>query len=429
MTGDSGRRLLSHSITSLLDQALLSALNLGLGLLVIRETDQESYGLFAQLMAAWLLAVVIAEATLTNPLTTLASGSEPGAQQRAISHVARLHLRVSLGVAAAFGVVALCVVLGRGVEDAWWIAATFALTVLTTMRRELQRAAGFIVGRPDGVLLTDTVYGVTLVGGLLVLLLGGWVSLPWVMVTLIAANLAPVLLRSDVPRWDSDGVAYATMCSATWSRGRLSLPGALASWLVNFSFLYVAGAMLGLAAAADLSASRLLLMPLSLCVVAWSRVARPMTTRLIVAGDESTAGRLRRLVVGSVVALTAVAAVYALLLWPALPWLETHLLGPGYEDLGPLVWLWAAYFTIYTWKFIGTTLLLGYDAYPALLRIALISLAVTVVVLPTMTMAAGSEGAVASLGMVEAVTLVLTVRACRREAARLAATAQTRESA
>ena len=64
------------------------------------------------------------------------------------------------------------------------------------------------------------------------------------------------------------------------------------AWVASYSYLYLAAAFLGVTAAADLNAARLLLMPVALLTVAWGRVARPVITRWQAEGRERDLTRI-----------------------------------------------------------------------------------------------------------------------------------------
>ncbi|MFT4262327.1 MAG: hypothetical protein QM572_03000 [Nocardioides sp.] len=398
-----GRRLLAHSTVSIVDQAWLSLLNMTVGLILIRETTQQEYGGYSQLFAAGLLAVTIAESVVSNPLTTLGSTLDRPERDAAVGNLAAFHLRVSTAVAVVVGAVVAPIVLGAE-PSVVALAAGFSLYAFVTLRRELQRTIGFLDGRPVRVLAGDVLYGAALVGCVVGLSATGHLDLPVLMVVMALAGAVPVLLGNRLSALPRDPASYRARRAYAIRRGRLGLPGAVSSWLVNFSYLYVAAAMLGTAASAELNASRLLLVPISLSVVAWSRVARPMTGRLLADRDHRT---LRRLMAASVAGLALVALVYAGLVLPLVPWLERHVLGSEYRDVDALVIWWAVYFAVYAIRWAGATALLSADAYPQLLTSALAGLAILVVALPAAVAMFGVRGAIIGLIVSEVLNLIL----------------------
>jgi O-antigen/teichoic acid export membrane protein len=398
----SGRRLLAHSFTSVMDQAWLSLLNMVVGLALVRGTSQAEYGTYAQLFAAGLLAVTVAEAVVVNPLTTLGARQPEQKRGSLVGDLASFHRRVTGAVVLVLGLAAY-LLLGPGDGHAAAVAGAFTVYAYLTVRRELQRGVGFLAGRPSSVLVTDLAYGAVVLAAVGALAWADRLDLALVLLAMAAAALVPLVLRG-LPRRGEDDATYGRHREAALSRARLGLPGALISWSVNFSYLYVAAALVGTAAAAELNASRLLLVPVSLSVVAWSRVARPMVGRVLASDDRAT---LRRLVAGSAAGLVMVAAGYSAVVLAGLPWIEEHVLGAGYDDLGGVVLAWAAYFLLYSLRFVGTSLLLSLDSYRALLTSAVVSLVLLAVALPLLLLVVGTAGAVLALALVELLTGLL----------------------
>ena len=398
-----GRRLLKDSVASLLDQGMLSALNLALGLVLIRLTTKENYGLYSQLYVAGILIGTLIESVITAPLTTLAPGMEDERRKSFIGHLAWYQRRLAALLALLSGAIA------GGVAGLWQLdphpvalGVAFALYVGCGCLREFSRSIGFIEGRAVGVLRMDLWFGLALTAGMGALAWAGRMSLPAVLAVMAVANLAAVSLRPMAGGGDRAGRVEAL--KAVWQRGRWSLPGAMLAWLTNYSYLYLTALWLGVAASADLNASRLLLMPVSLLMLAWSRVARPHTARLLRQHDMAAVRRFTFLSVG---AMELVTVVYAALLWLLLPFLETHVLGPKYSGLEPLVLAWGVYFVLYTGRWIGTSLLTSGDRFRMLLASSVLCLVVMVAAAGYALPRWGAWGAVAALAVVELIDLLL----------------------
>ncbi|WPB56115.1 hypothetical protein [Xylophilus sp. GOD-11R] len=401
--GRPGRRLLLDSFASLLDQGVLSALNLVLGLVLIRLTAKESYGLYAQLYVAGIFTTTLLDALVTGPLTTLAPGLDDARRRALVGHLDRYQRQLAAGLAVVSGAVAGGVV-------AWLelpahpvaLGAAFAVYVWAGSLREFGRSVGFVEGHARAVLRMDAWYAVAVTVSIGLLAALDWMSLPAVMLALGLSNLAALSLRPL--DGDRDAAGFAEAVAAVWQRSKWALPGSLVAWFTNYSYLYLAALWLGVSASADLNASRLLLMPLSLCVLAWSRVARPHAAKLIKAGEMRS---LDRYALWSVAGIEVLTLVYAGTLWAILPWLETHVLGPRYAGLEPLLAAWTVYFAIYGARWIGTSLLTSGDRY----RMLLISGVMCLVVMLAATAYAvprwGVWGAVAALALVEALDLAL----------------------
>lgn len=401
--GRTGRRLLLDSFASLIDQALLSALNLALGLVLIRFTAKESYGLYAQLYVAGIFTTTLLDALVNGPLANMVAGHEEGRRRELIANLDRYQRRLAAGFALLSGVLAAGVVGWlRMDEHPLAMGAAFAVYVWAGSLREFGRGVGFVEHRARAVLRMDVWYAVAVVGSIGVLAWIDQMHLPLVVLALGLSNLAALSLRPI--EGDRSGAGYRETVAAVWQRSKWALPGALVAWLTNYSYLYLAAIWLGVSASADLNASRLLLMPLSLFVLALSRVARPHAVRLL---RENNVAALDRIALLSVAGIEVITFVYAGVLWLSLPWLEAHVLGAKYHGLEPLLLTWTVYFAVYGARWIGSSLLTSGDRY----RMLLVSGVMCLVLMVAATVYAvprwGAHGAVAALALVEFIDLLL----------------------
>lgn len=409
LSAGGGKRLLAHSLASLIDQALLSGLNFALGLLLIRMATKQTYGVYSQLFVVGIFVSTVIDALITSPLTTIAPGKSPDQRRALANSLLRFQWQVSLTLAVLFGIGSAIVAGAAGIDaHPVLLGLAFAIYLAANARREYDRSISFIEARPHSVLRTDMAYALAVAAGIGILLLAGYLTVPGILLVLGLANLAGMWGNHADDRMQpspaSPTITYRDAVAEVMQRGRWSLPGALVAWATNYSYLYLAAAMLGVAAAADLNASRLLLVPISLSVLAWSRVARPMASRLFAARDWK---HLDRLALASVVGIETVTVFYVLALWLALPWLQTHVLGAKYHDLGPMVLAWGGYFAINAARWIGSSWLTSNDQYRLLLisgvSCLIVMLAASSILIPRY----GAWGAIVALIIVEAFDLLL----------------------
>ncbi|WP_216184141.1 lipopolysaccharide biosynthesis protein [Verticiella alkaliphila] len=406
VTGSAGapRSLWRQSLVSVVDQSWLSMLNLIIGLLLIRLTTPEDYGVYTLLFAGGVFAVIVAEALLINPLTTLAAAKAPAQRDAMIARVNRLHRRLSGALAALLGGVSAIVLWQAEAEHAASLAVLFAAYIYLSARREFQRSEGFLQHDPGRVLRTDIEYGLAL--ALAVAVIAAWdgVTLMGVMLALVLANLWVLWRgRHTARNAPAPGIESGEL-GMLWARGRLALPGAVATWLGSHSYVYVVAAWLGAVATAELNAARLLLMPTALIVVAWSRVARPRVSRLMADADRQA---LMRVLLASLFVLLLLILLYVTAIWGALPWLLSHLLGTDYASVSTLLGLWVLYFALSAVRWIGSVFLLCADDYRSMLTSSLASLGALAVALPLGLHFLGTAGAVLALVAVEGVQALL----------------------
>lgn len=398
-------RLWFSAVVSIVDQAWLSMLNLAIGLILIRLVAKEDYGAYAQLYVAGLFAAGITEALVSNPLTTLASRYSDDQRATMVAHLDRFQRQLSTVVAVLFGIVCAGVAAWFELAQPAWLGLGFALYVKTNATREYRRSTLFIESASRSVLFLDLRYGIAVLACTGALIWADWLVIPAVFAVLGAANLLALLGPPAHPAPQPHAVpSYHDAVRESWKRGRLGLPGSILAWVINYSYMYVVAAWLGATATADLNASRLLLMPISLSVQAWSRVARPIIGRLLATHDRA---RLRKMLLGSVVGIEVLTLSYVLVLWLALPWLQHHVLGEKYAAVQTLVLVWGGYFAINAARWIGTAALMSADRYDNTLTIAFVSLTLILISMNVLIPLYGTQGAILSLAFVEVVSLFL----------------------
>ncbi len=416
------RPLLRKSAASLLDQVALSGLNFVIGLILIRWVSKADYGLYTTLFAAGILATTFLDALIGTSVTTLSARLPAHERLSYAARALRLHLLASLGLGLLFALSAIGLLAEAHLPTPELLStsAAFGAYVVTLGAREFCRTAHFIEGQPGNVLQIDAVFVLaTLLAGLALAQLGA-PSLAEVLTTLAAANLLasarPVWrlvqlrlqARADLPPNPPAPLrqgSSAALLRQLWPLSRWALPGALIGWLCNYSYLYFAGALLGLTASADLNAARILLIPIGLMGVAWSRVARPMAGQLIAQQEWPGLSRLAR---QSLLGIEGVTWLYVLLLGLAFPWLASHLLGDKYRNVEPLLWLWGVYFSINAARTIGTTWLAAFGAFKPLFWLSLGSFGVLCAALAWLMPRHGAAGAIMALILIEALELIVS---------------------
>ena len=409
LVGAGSKKLLSHSLAALLDQALLSGLNFALGLILIRLATKQLYGVYSQIYVAGIFASTVIEALITGPLTTIAPGKSAQERERLACLLLRFQWQLSIGLAILFGLVSVVVVTLTKVDPhPFWLGGAFAFYIFANAQREYHRSINFIEARLRRVLHTDIIFVLVVVLGMVMLLLLGLLSVATIFLVLGLANIAGMWRNtnhySGASSWMHDKMQYRAAVSAVMQRGRWALPGALVAWATNYSYLYLAAALLGVAASADLNASRLLLIPISLSVLAWSRVARPIVSRLFAARDWK---HLDRLAWASVVGIEFFTIFYVIALWLALPWLQAHVLGDKYHGLEPMVLAWGGYFAINAARWIGSSWLTSNDQYKLLLFSSIFCLVIMLISAWLFIPMYGAWGAILALIIVEVFDLML----------------------
>lgn len=400
--GTVGRRFSLAAIVGIVDQGLVSAANLAIGLVFIAFGDKTDYGIYVQLFALVMLSQSIQNALINGPWVTLGPKYQRRRSRALSAHLFRLQSIVSAALAGV-GFIAL---LGA----AYWlalptlttaVAVAFAVLIPGLWLREFARDFYFLRLQPEralavyalstGVILASlavaTVYWrINALMVLSILALSCWLSGLWGM---HRARLAP---------FANHGRARPALAAA-WIHSRWALPSVVLSWAFANSQLFVAASLLGATASADIAAARLLIMPAGVCVLGWSSIFLPNVSYWIDRGDFQRINKTLRF---SLLGLWAIIIVYALILWAGYGFLLDFLLGDEYAGLLPLVGIWALYFMINAAVVGNNWILAAAGEYRLLFIYACATFAVTLPAMIAATWLFGTTGTLASLILAQA---------------------------
>jgi O-antigen/teichoic acid export membrane protein len=365
------KRLLSSSILSILDQGILSALNFAINLLLIRMVAKDDFGLYTQIFAGGLLVNVLLDSLIGGPLTNVASVSSDATRQQLIRHYWFRQLLIALvfSLLAAVGLY----VYQAATRESYLVIAIFTCYLASNSVREYGRTVGFIHGDIVTILRQDLIYVVLVLAGLASLYFLHSTTLPLALLCISAASAISALpaIFSIRPFAGDPAIAQtadelATHHTTIMEQGKWAMVGAIVGWLTNFSYIYLSGLWISSSATADLSATRLWLMPIPLIVTALSRMARPHASRYIA---ENNWQALNRLTLYVVAAVELMIVVFVTALYMAYPWLSKHISGKDYGDLQSLIVWWGIYFALYSARWIGTSWLTSGGAFRTLFKL------------------------------------------------------------
>lgn len=330
---------------AVIDQALLSAGSLAVGLLLIRHASELQYGYFV-LVTSILMLMASLQSSFIGPamihrMTTLdreGRGRLTGAiyrEQRRWSHL--------LVLVAAVGTVLLW---GYGVLDRQTgpLVLVTICTAAAALRREFFRMVLLAYRRSAEVLKADTAYVALLVGGVLAtsvmpspamattVLLG--------LAALVGGTLLKRLLRSR-EAWDmtgDHGILRRIAPIGAWA-----VTGAVIHWSYSHGYNYLVAGTLDVAAIAAIAATRLLLMPINLLSTGIGALMLPLTSAwLHTLGAAVVLRRLSLFASG----VATVALVYLAVLWLTRDWIFATVLNKQFEHGDTLLVLWSGVFVL-----------------------------------------------------------------------------------
>jgi O-antigen/teichoic acid export membrane protein len=262
------------------DQALLSAMGFLISILLIRTVSKEEYGYYSIALPVSLLLVALQNGIVNAPLTVLLA-SKKGAERR--EYVSSLCFGQFLVVLPTVGVGLIAFEifrfpgLGATVNA---IAAALCASAGSLLYREFLRSFLFAEEDSLAVLRMDALYVALSACGLSILYLISGIRVDTVFLLLGASALLAALPFGRGRGWSFPPRSVSKSYRENWKFGKWSLLGVCVTHVQSYSCIYLLGIFSGSVAVADLSAARLLLMPMMLIQAGWGRIAIPHGSRL-----------------------------------------------------------------------------------------------------------------------------------------------------
>jgi len=270
------------------DQGLLSAVNFLVQIILIKTLPKEEYGYYAFAFSLTLYLVSLQNATVNTPMTVLLAEKKGNKKYNYINSLYSGQFAILLPT-AAFSLIALLFLFILGWKGIG-ISITTALIIASVgiLWREFLRAYFFAEEEPIKVLKLDFTYSLIFISLIGIAAMLFELSVPMIIIFMgLTAAISSALFKKDIKfnlKWNNIKEAYLE----NWQFGRWSLIGVTTTHIQSYSYLYLIGMLLGSFAMAEVSASRILLVPATLAITGWGKVVRPHGAKL------REEGRLKR---------------------------------------------------------------------------------------------------------------------------------------
>ena len=390
--------------SAMADQILLSFINFLIAVSLVRGSTKQEYALFILIQAGILMAQGIQNALLLSPQATIYPTRVESERKIIKETAAAGQIGVALIIAAVGAVVIFVHQYVAHEHGLVVLPMAFSAAALGAMSREGVRAYRYVQGDSKQAFFGDLQYAMLLVPTIALLWFTGKISAASVLLSMGAAGFMPLMLSSRKPRWQKFDIATWL---AFWKLGRWSLPSVIATWINLNAYAYIVMAVLGAAAVADMSASRLFLVPIALSLIAWSNMMRPRISGMMAIGDIQGVRRLTyRYATAGELALIFYLAIVVIFYGE----LE-RVLGAKYHGLLPLVCMWAVFFAFNILRSVFmATLMASASGYRMLHHMSWFILAMVIPCLLLLS-ARGMEWVIAILCVVELLSAIVVSRA------------------
>ncbi len=330
-------RLLSGGVAI---QALLSASNFVVGLLLVRRTPDAQYGYFVLISTVVLLSVILQGAFIQPPMIIRLTRFNPQERAELIGGLIRDQSRLVPFIVGAAGVILLGLQLAERLTlPLSAIIVTGTLAVVAALRREFFRMVLFAYRRPNEVLKCDLLYCALLVAGAYLATLSTFSAAATALTLAASAFIAGAILSRLLWRqeaWNpqaSPGKLREIAHEGGWS----SFGGGV-HWLFSQGYNYLVAGTLDVGAVAALAATRLLVMPVGLLSTGIGTLMLPTASKWTQQHGAETV--LKRLALFAA-SLAAMSACYLLAMWVARAWIFNVVLHKHFADRDRLILAWS----------------------------------------------------------------------------------------
>jgi O-antigen/teichoic acid export membrane protein len=322
-------------------QALLSASNFTVGLLLVRRTSDAQYGYFVLISTVVMLSVILQGSFIQPPLIIRLTRFNREERADLVGGLIRDQSRLLPFIVGAAGLILVVLQLAERLTlPLAVIIVTGTLAVLATLRREFFRLVLFAYSRPNDVLKGDLLYCMLLVAGAYLATLTAFAAAAMALTLAASALIAGAILSRVLRRHEAwNPKAPAGKLREIAHEGSWSSFGGGVHWIFSQGYNYLVAGTLDVSAVAALAATRLLVMPVALLSTGIGSLMLPAASKWMQQHRAQTV--LNRLALFAT-ALAAMSACYLLAMWLARDWIFGAVLHKHFADRDVLVVAWSA---------------------------------------------------------------------------------------
>lgn len=349
------------------DQVLLSAVNLFISLVFIRYGEKSDFGAYMMYMSPVYLCIGMLNALILSPAMTVYPRIKDDIEKQAIMNTiknAMVYFLIAMFILGWF----FTTIYQSFSGDYSVLSIAFALGLLGSLSREGSRSLSYIQERTKSAFISDCIYAILLITGLIFLVLFMQVGCSYVFIIIGFCGLGLMLhelFKTNLFSFDKE-----IWIRELWPCARWAIPGVLITWLNLNSYSIAAGYFIDSKAVADINAARLFLMPVSLCIAAWSNIYRPKIVKYL---SDNNMVKTKEIVNSSVIFVLIALPLYLGIIYIFYPYLS-ELMGGKYNDIVWLIFLWSVYFIFCSLRTIIMALLMtSADGYKSITKVGYIT--------------------------------------------------------
>ena len=382
-------------VTTIFAQGMLSITNFAVGILIAKYALKEEYGIFVLFFSFVGFLSGFHNALFSSPLMVLAGQKE---EQERTPYV------VSISIARNYVYIPVLVLFSAGLviynlyvlrDNRYILLCIFiSLVIMMYTSKEFQRTVHFTLLNTNVIFMMDLAMMITVFIGISIPILAGSVNaLTGLLVLCAGYTSSYAYARFKNPYKDRSRLIIKKAVKENISYGKWLMLGIFSSLFQTRAYIYITTAILGLTALADVSASRLFIMPMMLLS---GSVIKIMVAKGSLMVSKNEHQKFKRFIMYFMGLLSTACVLYMTIILILSDTL-IGFLGEKYMNTKHLILIWGVYVLIMTLKSMLTTGIIVYKRFKQQAIFDLIG-AVTVIVSCFILVAyVGSAGAILSL--------------------------------
>jgi len=398
--------------SSIVDQAMLSAANFLVGLILIRYTHDTQYGYYVLGFNAMMLAVTLQGSFIGTPLIIRLPTLSETQRSAWVGSLLRDQIRWSmLGGVVTLAGAGIAWAMGALDRESAPVLVAGLVLVLCQLYREYLRSVLLMVQRTVAVLIADSIYVACLIAGGVA---ATWFSAAATAALLTAAASALVgaamlrrLLGAGLDRRAARGRLAEIARTGAWAAA-----GGVIYWLFTQGYSFVAAATLDITGVAALAASRLLMMPINVMSTGVQKQLVPIASGWV--HQSGVAATFKRLLLFSA-CMGGLTLVYGVVVWLLRDWIFVDLMRKSFEHRNTLLLMWIAVFLVMVVREPITQLLVLRQRFRMLMAASLVSALVALTISYIGMAQFGTRGAPVGILVGEALNFIAALWMVRRE--------------
>ena len=370
-------KVVGRTFIASIDQALTSATNLGVTILLLKFVPKIEFGYFSIVLTVVTYITWIQNAIITTPLNVLLASKSSEEEQKFSSSLFKgqivfitvfsvLTVTVSLLIYFVFDNSLIPVIIA---------ASSFAL--IGILSRSYFRQLAYAQELPQKALKQDFLFAIFYFVFIGIAIL---ISEFNIIVVIVGMGLSNIIVFTFYNIKESSKVNFEDVKQAyteTWKLGRWSLLGITVTHFQTYSYQYLIAIMLGSLAVADNSASRLLLSPLLFMQAGWGSIIRPRGAKL---REQNKLDKFfKELILASTI-ITILISTYVLLVYSSGNLLQKILFTNKYRNSMEYVFYWGG---VFIFQYIRANASFGLQVIKKFKNIALINTVTMVITIIT----------------------------------------------